>query len=78
MAENATEEAERESDYLICDAQGREVQEIEEAIRRLDEGIYGICEDCGKQIEPRRLEVVPSARFCFPCQETQERLLQVN
>ena len=78
MAENATEEAERESDYLICDAQGREVKEIKEAIRRLDEGIYGVCEDCGKQIEQRRLDVVPSARFCFPCQKTQERLLQVN
>ena len=78
MAENATEEAERESDYMICDAQGREVQEIEEALRRIDDGIYGVCEDCNEQIEQRRLEVVPSARFCFRCKEIQERQLQLN
>ena len=78
MAENATEEADRECDYLIWDAQGREVQEIEKALRRIDDGIYGICEDCGEQIEPRRLKVVPSARFCFRCKEIQERQPQLN
>jgi DnaK suppressor protein len=78
MAEDATEEADRDSDYIICGAQGRELQEIEEALRRLDQGIYGICEDCGEQIEERRLAVVPSARFCFRCKQLQERLLQAN
>ena len=74
MAEAATEEAERTSDYVLCDAQGRLVQEIEEAIRRIDDGVFGACEWCGKQIEERRLEVLPYARFCLPCQEKAERL----
>jgi RNA polymerase-binding transcription factor DksA len=73
IAENPTEQIERESDYLLCDAQGRDVQEIEEAIRRIDEGIYGSCEACGSEIENRRLEVLPSARYCLRCQERQER-----
>jgi len=78
MAENATEEADRDSDLLIWGAQGREVREIEEALRRIDDGIYGVCEDCGEPIEQRRLKVVPSARFCFRCKETQERQPQLN
>ncbi len=73
MAEQATEEADRESDYLLCDEEGRHVQEIEEALRRIDEGIYGACESCGDNIDRRRLEVLPSARFCLPCQERHER-----
>ena len=78
MADDATEEADSESDYLICDAQGREVIEIEQALRRIDDGVYGICEACGEHIERRRLEVVPSARFCLHCKEVQERQLHMN
>ena len=78
MAENATEEADRTSDIILCGAQGREVQEIEDALRRIDDGIYGICEDCSEQIEPRRLEVVPSARFCFSCKESREKQPQLS
>jgi DnaK suppressor protein len=74
LAENANEEAEREYDYLLCDAQGRDLLEIEEAIRRIDEGIYGSCEACGADIDLRRLEVLPSARYCLRCQERQERV----
>jgi RNA polymerase-binding transcription factor DksA len=73
-ADAANEEAERESDYLLVSTQGRDLQEIEEALQRLDEGIYGACEACGSDIERRRLEVLPSARFCLRCQERQERL----
>ncbi|MFB3908729.1 MAG: TraR/DksA family transcriptional regulator [Candidatus Eisenbacteria bacterium] len=73
MAEAATEEADRESDYLMVDAQGRLLNEIEEAIRRIDEGIYGLCEWCGKPIAERRLEVLPYARFCLKCQEKAEK-----
>ena len=78
LADMAMEEADRESDYLLVAGQGREVNEIEEALRRIDEGIYGTCESCGEKIDPRRLEVIPSARFCLGCKEVQERQLHVN
>jgi len=74
MADCATEEADRESAFLLADAQGRTIHEIEEAIQRIDEGVYGACERCGMQIDRRRLEVLPQARFCLKCQEKQERL----
>jgi RNA polymerase-binding protein DksA len=74
MAEGATAEADRESDSLLVDAQGRLIFEIEQALQRLDEGRYGVCEACGRPIEGRRLEVLPYARFCLQCQARQERI----
>ena len=51
----------------------RRRQEIESAIEALDAGEYGVCEDCGDQIAPRRLEAAPWARRCVPCEEERER-----
>jgi DnaK suppressor protein len=74
MAEAATEESDRESDYYLADNQGRVLGEIEEAIRRIDSGNFGQCELCKKPIEQKRLEVLPYARYCLRCQEKAERL----
>ena len=41
------------------------VNEIDEALRRIDRGEYGVCEDCGEPIEEPRLEAVPWAKRCF-------------
>jgi DnaK suppressor protein len=38
------------------------------ALRRMADGTYGICEGCGGKIPTRRLEILPHARFCVPCQ----------
>jgi DnaK suppressor protein len=45
---------------------------IEEALRKIDEGIYGICEDCGESIPIGRLNVMPFALRCIACQENSE------
>jgi DnaK suppressor protein len=52
----------------------RELDEIAEALRRLGSGAYGICESCRAPIALPRLRAVPAARFCVPCQETQEEV----
>ena len=46
---------------------------VEEAIRRIDEGEYGFCVHCEKEIQEKRLEAVPWARHCIVCQDLQER-----
>lgn len=45
--------------------------QIGDALRRIAEGGYGTCERCRTQIPSERLEVLPHARFCVPCQSTQ-------
>lgn len=47
---------------------------IDEALRKLDEGTYGKCEDCGEEISEERLNILPFAIYCRDCQEKREQL----
>ena len=47
---------------------------IDEAIRKIAEGTYGICEECGEEISEKRLLVLPTATLCVDCQENREQL----
>ncbi|MFF4758931.1 TraR/DksA family transcriptional regulator [Streptomyces sp. NPDC001292] len=47
----------------------RALKDIEAAFARLDDGSYGNCEDCAKPIPVERLEILPYARCCVPCQQ---------
>jgi len=47
------------------------LQAIEEALTRMERGIYGICRDCGDPIAPARLEAIPWTRVCISCKQKQ-------
>ena len=65
LADTATETVDREIDYTLEENSGNVLREIEAALKRIDEGTYGICEVCGKAIEPERLEALPGTRTCI-------------
>jgi DnaK suppressor protein len=48
-------------------ARGRELQRIDAALRRIEEGEYGWCAECGEAIAERRLEIDPCATLCVKC-----------
>jgi DnaK suppressor protein len=50
------------------------VRKIDEALERLERGTYGVCLECGEEIEPERLRLRPHTRFCVACKEGLERL----
>ena len=50
----------------------RQLEQVEAALRRLDEGAYGKCANCGDSIAPSRLKVLPAALLCIKCQGRQE------
>ena len=50
-----------------------ELQEIDASLKRIDEGTYGICEECGREIDQRRLEAQPTATRCIECQAQHEK-----
>jgi RNA polymerase-binding transcription factor DksA len=54
------------------------VSEAREALRRIDDGIYGTCQDCGEQIAKARLEAIPYTRFCVKCAELADATPQVS
>jgi DnaK suppressor protein len=45
---------------------------IEEALAKIEDGLYGVCESCEEPIEPKRLEIQPTAEYCIRCKEAQE------
>ena len=61
-ADSASETFEREKDFSILEELEAELAELEAALRRIDEGTYGVDEVTGKPIDPERLEVQPAAR----------------
>ena len=46
-----------------------QLRQINEALQRIKEGTYGVCAECEKPISPKRLQAVPWAKYCVPCQE---------
>ena len=69
----ATQSSGQEMSFAISDAGRRNLRDIEEALLRIREGTYGMCERCNKPIDETRLEVVPHARMCISCQEVADR-----
>ena len=60
-------------DYALVALQAETLEHIEDALERLDAGEYGFCLDCGKEIPARRLEALPFAVRCRPCEDLNER-----
>lgn len=66
--------AEHDSNFLLR-LRGREqklLKKIDEAIGRIDDGTYGVCESCGEQIGIKRLEARPVTTLCIECKTQQE------
>ena len=57
----------------LSETQRREIVQIDAAIARIDAGEYGICSDCGQDIDPRRLAALPYAVLCTECASRRER-----
>jgi DnaK suppressor protein len=55
-----------------------DLQKIDEAIRKLNEGTYGICEDCGDEISEKRLNILPYAIYCIDCKEKREKIEEMQ
>ena len=71
--EFAVKTAEQDVTARTADLRSRMLKEIERALGRVAGGTYGICEGCGQQISPNRLEAIPWARYCLICQELRSR-----
>ena len=58
--------------FRIGERDSQVVADIDQALLRMKEGSYGICGRCGKAIDERRLEAIPTARYDAPCQAAIE------
>jgi DnaK suppressor protein len=73
LADTATETYDRELDYTLEENSEHVLAEIDGALKRIEDGTYGTCANCGKQIAAERLEARPWATLCIDCQRDRER-----
>jgi DnaK suppressor protein len=73
FADRASSDADRALELRARDRQRKLIVKIDAALKRLDEGTYGYCEDTGEPIGLRRLEARPIATFSVEAQERHER-----
>ena len=71
MADDATEAFDGQRSGSLQNAQ-RLLEQVRDAMERLDDGTYGKCESCGESIDPARLEALPYATLCLRCQQRLE------
>jgi DnaK suppressor protein len=62
----------QEVDFALMEMKSETLAKIDEAIRRLENGTYGVCVECGGEIAEARLTALPFAALCRSCQEREE------
>jgi len=72
-AESGTDNFELETALNIASSESERLAEIDDALQRIKDGTYGICEGSGKPIPKKRLEAFPAARYCVEYQEELEK-----
>jgi RNA polymerase-binding protein DksA len=73
LGDTATETYDRELDYTLEENSEHVLAGIDDALKRIEDGTYGTCTNCGKQIPEERLEARPWATLCIDCQRDRER-----
>ena len=65
-------------DLALLEMRNRMKRSVDQALLRLEEGSYGNCEDCGGEIEEKRLMAMPFAQLCIKCQRKKEELEKIE
>jgi DnaK suppressor protein len=73
MADLGTDAMDRETAFLLASQEGRILLAIDDALRRIQRKTFGKCAQCGRAINPKRLDAIPHATLCINCQVNEEK-----
>jgi len=73
MADMATDTYDREFSLGLASNERKLLYELDDALKKIEDGTFGICEECKSLITKTRLKAVPYARLCVKCQEKREK-----
>jgi DnaK suppressor protein len=73
VADQSVKDLSQEIEYRLSERESQLVADIDQALMRIDEGTYGVCARCGKEIPERRLEALPTARYDAECKSIIEQ-----
>ncbi len=65
-------------DYSLLEMKYEQYKDIADAFRKLQNNTYGLCEECGEEIDIKRLQVNPLARFCISCKTKKEEIERIQ
>ena len=71
--DQASQSLEKEILFELSDSEMTGLGDIEAALRKIENGTYGVCEHCKRPIEKKRVKALPSARYCLVCQNGSEK-----
>ena len=74
LADMASDTSERELSTTLVSSEQEVLYQIDDALKRMDDGTFGICEQCSKPIAMSRLKAVPYASMCICCQRAKEQI----
>jgi len=72
LIDQASTETDNVLSFRMKERESRLVKKIKESLAKLEDGTYGICEECGRGISEKRLRARPIAKVCIRCKERQE------
>lgn len=73
MADVATDNYDRELNLDIASTEQKRLNDIDDALRKIEDGTFGTCEACQAKIGLERLKAMPYAKLCIKCKETEEK-----
>ena len=73
QADAGTKTFEREHEMSLANNARELIRQTERALGRIEDGTYGICENCGRPIGKLRLQAFPRATLCVACKQAEER-----
>lgn len=71
--DHASTDRDRELTLMLADREREKLTHVDDALKRIETGTYGICESCEEQIDKERLAAMPFTKLCLSCQEDLER-----
>jgi DnaK suppressor protein len=77
-ADQSAQDVDQGIDYSLIEMKYGQYKDIADAFRKLDNDTFGLCEECGNEIDIKRLQVNPLARFCIECKTRKEEIEKIQ
>ncbi|WP_038057830.1 RNA polymerase-binding protein DksA [Thermodesulfobacterium hydrogeniphilum] len=78
VVDQASQESDLTFKLRLRDREQKLLKKIEKALKKIEDGTYGICEMCGGEIDEKRLIARPEATLCIECKKAQERIEKIR
>jgi RNA polymerase-binding protein DksA len=78
LADTGSDSWAKEETFLLMSRELKYLNKIDDALKSLDKGLYGICKICGGEIPQQRLEAVPTTDTCYDCKNIPVKKLNLN